>query len=117
MPGANTSSSPRTCLTFPKVERAVRIAALAQQTLKIINKRGLHARAAAKFAALAEEFDAGITVSNGRESVGGRSIMGLLLLGAAQGTEITVQSEGADADAALSAIAALVADGFGEIAD
>lgn len=90
---------------------------MAQQTLKIVNERGLHARAAAKFTTLAEEFGAEITVSNGRESVGGRSIMGLLLLGAAQGTEITVTSEGEDADAAMSAIAALVADGFGEIPD
>tara|TARA_R110002110_G_scaffold75589_1_gene199701 strand:+ start:7567 stop:7839 length:273 start_codon:yes stop_codon:yes gene_type:complete len=90
---------------------------MARQTLKIINERGLHARAAAKFTALAEEFRATITVSNGRDSVGGRSIMGLLLLGAARGTEITVTSEGADEDAALAAIAALVADGFGEIPD
>lgn len=88
---------------------------MAEQILKIVNERGLHARAAAKFTALAEEFGAEISVSNGRESVGGRSIMGLLLLGAAQGTEITVTSEGVDADAAIAAIAALVADGFGEI--
>jgi phosphocarrier protein len=90
---------------------------LAQKTLKIINERGLHARAAAKLTALAEAFEADITVSNGRETVGGRSIMGLLLLGAAQGTEITVISEGADADAAMAAIAMLVSDGFGEIKD
>lgn len=90
---------------------------MAEQILKIVNERGLHARAAAKFTALVEEFGAEITVSNGRESVGGRSIMGLLLLGAAQGTEITVSSEGADAEAAMAAIAALVADGFGEISD
>ncbi|MFT7569224.1 MAG: phosphocarrier protein HPr [Paracoccaceae bacterium] len=90
---------------------------MAQQTLKIVNERGLHARAAAKFTTIAEEFEAEITVSNGRESVGGRSIMGLLLLGAAQGTEITVTSEGADADAAMEAIAALVTDGFGEDRD
>lgn len=90
---------------------------MAHKTLKIINERGLHARAAAKFTALAEAFEADITVSNGRETVGGRSIMGLLLLGAAQGTEITVISEGADADVAMAAVAALVADGFGEIKD
>lgn len=77
----------------------------------------MHARAAAKLTALAEAFEADITVSNGRETVGGRSIMGLLLLGAAQGTEITVISEGADADAAMAAIAMLVSDGFGEIKD
>ncbi len=90
---------------------------MAQKTLKIINERGLHARAAAKFTALTEALEADITVSNGRETVGGRSIMGLLLLGAAQGTEITVISEGADADAAMAAIAMLVSDGFGEIKD
>lgn len=90
---------------------------MAQQVLRIINERGLHARAAAKFTTVVEEFDAEITVSNGRESVGGRSIMGLLLLGAAKGTEIRVTSEGSDADAAMAAIAALVADGFGEIED
>jgi phosphocarrier protein len=90
---------------------------MAQQVLRIINERGLHARAAAKFTTVVEEFDAEITVSNGRESVGGRSIMGLLLLGAAKGTEITVTSEGSDADAAMAAIAALVADGFCEDRD
>jgi phosphocarrier protein HPr len=90
---------------------------MAQQVLRIINERGLHARAAAKFTTVVEEFDAEITVSNGRESVGGRSIMGLLLLGAAKGTEITVTFEGSDADAAMAAIAALVADGFGEDRD
>jgi phosphocarrier protein HPr len=88
---------------------------MAEKKLKIVNQRGLHARAAAKFTALAEEFAAVITVSNGRETVGGRSIMGLLLLAAARGTEITVMTEGEDADAAMAALAQLVADGFGEI--
>jgi phosphocarrier protein HPr len=85
-----------------------------ERHLDIVNERGLHARAAAKFSALAEEFDAEITVSNGRESVGGRSIMGLLMLGAAKGSSITVSAEGAEADAALAAVSALVEDGFGE---
>lgn len=85
-----------------------------ERHLDIVNERGLHARAAAKFSALAEEFDAEITVSNGRDSVGGRSIMGLLMLGAAKGSSITVSAEGAQADAALAAICALVEDGFGE---
>jgi len=85
-----------------------------KRPLDIVNERGLHARAAAKFSALAEEFDAEITVSNGRESVGGRSIMGLLMLGAAKGSSITVSAEGTQADAALAAICALVEDGFGE---
>ena len=85
-----------------------------RRTITIVNERGLHARAAAKFTALAEEFVAEITVSNGREDVGGRSIMGLLLLAAAKGTEITVRAEGDDADAALQALCNLVEDGFGE---
>lgn len=83
--------------------------------VKIVNERGLHARAAAKFTALAETFAADITVSNGRESVGGRSIMGLLLLAAARGTTITISAEGEDAEAALKAVCALVEDGFGEV--
>lgn len=86
--------------------------------VEIVNERGLHARAAAKFTALAETFEAEITVSNGRESVGGRSIMGLLLLAAARGTKITISAEGAaDADSALDAVCALVEDGFGEDRD
>ena len=87
---------------------------MAQRTVVFVNERGLHARAAAKFTALAEEFVAEITVSNGRDDVGGRSIMGLLLLAAAKGTEITVRAEGDDADAALQALCNLVEDGFGE---
>ncbi len=86
-------------------------------TVEIVNERGLHARAAAKFTALVEGFDAVISVSNGRESVGGRSIMGLLMLGAARGTSITVSADGADAGAAIAAIRALVEDGFGEDRD
>ncbi|MAI49736.1 MAG: HPr family phosphocarrier protein [Rhodospirillaceae bacterium] len=85
-----------------------------KEILKIVNDRGLHARAAAKFTATAERFEAEIRVSNGRESVNGRSIMGLLLLGAARGTKVTVFAEGVDASPAMSAIIELVADGFGE---
>ena len=85
-----------------------------REILKIVNERGLHARAAAKFTAIAEQFEAEITVSNGRESVNGRSIMGLLLLGAARGAEVTVYAEGTDASPAMLAIIELVADGFGE---
>ena len=87
---------------------------MVQEILKIVNERGLHARDAAKFTALAEQFESEITVSNGRESVNGRSIMGLLLLGAAKGTKVTVWAEGKDASPAMSAIIELVADGFGE---
>ena len=89
----------------------------AERVVEIVNERGLHARAAAKFTALAEEFEAEITVSNGGEAVGGRSIMGLLMLAAAKGSTIRIRAEGADADQALNAICDLVSDGFGEDRD
>lgn len=83
----------------------------------IVNERGLHARAAAKFAECAEGFSCEITVSNGREDVLGKSLMGLLMLGAAKGAEITIRATGADAADALDALGALIADGFGESAE
>jgi phosphocarrier protein len=89
------------------------VGALARD-LAIINKKGLHARASAKFVQTVERFDADVTVSRCGETVGGRSIMGLLTLGAAQGTTITVTSKGADASQCLDAIEALLADRFGE---
>jgi phosphocarrier protein len=82
--------------------------------LAIINKRGLHARASAKFVALAEKFDAEIRVSRAGDTVGGTSIMGLMMLAAAQGTTITVQAIGREAAQAIEAIERLVADRFGE---
>jgi len=82
--------------------------------LTIVNQRGLHARAAAKFVKLAEEFDAEISVTKGDATVSGRSIMGLMMLAAAPGCTIRVAAEGADADAALEAIAKLVDDKFDE---
>ncbi len=85
-----------------------------ERDLPIINKRGLHARAAAKFVQTAEQFEATITVTKDGQSVGGDSMMGLLMLGGAPGTSINVAAEGSDAEAALEAIAALLADRFGE---
>jgi phosphocarrier protein len=82
--------------------------------LTICNSRGLHARAAAKFVQTAERFDAEVTVSKDGQSVSGASIMGLMMLAAAQGTAIDVRAEGAEADAALDALAALVAARFEE---
>jgi len=82
--------------------------------LLIVNKKGLHARASAKFVQTVERFDADVTVTRCGETVGGRSIMGLLTLGAAQGTTITVTAEGEDAEACLAAISSLVANRFGE---
>ena len=85
-----------------------------ERTVTIVNERGLHARAAAKFTSLAEEFDADIVVSNGREDVGGRSIMGLLMLAASKGTRIALRADGTDAAAALDVLCGLVEGGFGE---
>jgi phosphocarrier protein HPr len=82
--------------------------------LLIVNRRGLHARATAKFVQCAEKFDSEIRVSRCGESVGATSIMGILMLGAAMGRTITVAAKGPDADAALEAISALVANRFGE---
>ena len=82
--------------------------------IAILNKKGLHARASAKFVQTVERFDADVTVTRCGETVGGRSIMGLLTLGAAQGTTITVVAQGADAEACLDAISGLVANRFDE---
>ena len=80
----------------------------------IINRKGLHARATAKFVQCAEEFDARVTVTRCGETVGGNSIMGILTLGAGIGTSITVAATGVQAKEALDALEALVANRFGE---
>jgi phosphocarrier protein HPr len=82
--------------------------------LLIVNKRGLHARASAKFVQLVERFNAEVWVTRGNETVGGTSIMGLMMLSAAPGTSIIVAVAGPEAQAALEAITALVADKFNE---
>lgn len=82
--------------------------------LHITNRKGLHARASAKFVQCAEQFDADITVTRCGETVGGTSIMGLLTLAAAQGTTVTVSASGIQAKPAIAAITALLANGFGE---
>lgn len=84
------------------------------RTLPIINRKGLHARATAKFVQCVEVFDAQITVSRCGETVGGDSIMGILMLGAGIGASITVTATGAQAKEALDALDALVANRFGE---
>ena len=84
------------------------------RTFDIVNKRGLHARASAKFVQLVETFDARITVSKEGMSVGGTSIMGLMMLAASPGCRIAVSAEGPEAGKALYALDALVADRFGE---
>ena len=82
--------------------------------LTICNARGLHARASAKFVKLAETFDAEITVAKGDASVGGTSVMGLMLLAASPGCCIDVTATGPDANEALDALRELVESRFGE---
>ncbi|MBN9453953.1 MAG: HPr family phosphocarrier protein [Bosea sp.] len=81
---------------------------------QIVNKKGLHARATAKFVQCAARYEADITVSRCGETVGATSIMGVLTLGAGIGSMITIVATGAEAKPALDALAALIADKFGE---
>ncbi len=83
-------------------------------TVIILNRLGLHARPAAKFVQTAARFDSQIQVSRNGKNVNGKSIMGMMMLAAAQGAEIEITTEGNDADEALSVLAGLVADRFGE---
>ena len=82
--------------------------------LRIVNEKGLHARAAAKLVDVAEGFDATAEVSQNGQSAGADSIMGLLMLAASKGTTIDVQISGPDAEAMADAVEALVANRFGE---
>ena len=84
------------------------------RTAIIINQRGLHARAASKFATLASEFNADITVSKGAQTVSGCSIMGLMMLAAGIGSKIELSASGLDAEAALNAICKLINERFRE---
>lgn len=86
----------------------------ATKTLKIINEKGLHARASAKLVEVVEDFSATAEVSRDGMSALGDSIMGLLMLAASKGTSIEVQTSGSDAVALAEALEALVADRFGE---
>jgi phosphocarrier protein HPr len=89
-------------------------AARPEATVTIRNRKGLHARASAKFVKCAEQFDAEITVTREGQSVGGTSIMGLMMLAASPGCQIQIVAEGPQAAAAVQALTELVADGFGE---
>ena len=82
--------------------------------VKIVNRKGLHARASAKFVKCAERFNAAIVVTREGQSVGGTSIMGLMMLAAGIGSTITLAAEGPDAPEAIEALVALIADKFGE---
>ena len=85
-----------------------------KRSLPIINQRGLHARASAKFVKCAEGFDATITVSKDGQSVPGTSIMGLMMLAASMGTSVDVETSGPQAEAAMAALENLVASKFDE---
>jgi phosphocarrier protein len=82
--------------------------------MRIVNRKGLHARATAKFVQCVDRFDAKIKVARCGETVGGDSIMGILTLGAGPGSTITVIASGAEAGAALDALDELVSNRFGE---
>ena len=84
------------------------------RTVTIRNRRGLHARAAARFVTLAERYGAAVDVVGGGQVVSARSIMGLMMLGAGQGAMLELRAEGWDAKEALEALAALVESGFNE---
>jgi phosphocarrier protein len=84
------------------------------RVLPIINQKGLHARASAKFVHTVEKFDAQVRVSRGGETVGGTSIMGLMMLAASPGTTITVEATGRQAAEVVDALQQLLATRFGE---
>lgn len=86
----------------------------ARREVQIVNQRGLHARASAKFVNLASEIDAAIEVEKDGNRVCGTSIMGLMMLGAAKGDVVVIHVEGDDADGALEKLVHLVETGFGE---
>jgi len=86
----------------------------ATRTVEIVNKRGLHARASAKFVKLATEFDAEVRVGRDGTIVDARSIMGLMMLAAGPGCTIEIEAEGPEAGQAVDALAGLVADRFQE---
>lgn len=85
-----------------------------ERTVGIINKLGLHARAAAKLVTLASKFESDITIRKDGREVSGKSIMGVLMLAAAKGSEITLIANGGDAEKALDELSELIANRFGE---
>src|SRR4051812_43953012 len=85
-----------------------------ERTVKIVNKLGIHARPAAEIVKTASRFGSNITIVRDDLEVNGKSIMGVMMLAAEQGSTIDLKADGADAEAALDALAAVIADGFGE---
>jgi phosphocarrier protein len=84
------------------------------RVVEIVNKKGLHARASAKFVQIAEKYQSSVTVTRGNETVGATSIMGLMMLAAGTGTLITIKASGPEAIDAMAALCDLVSSGFGE---
>lgn len=84
------------------------------QALTIVNRLGLHARAAAKFVSLASEFDSEVILARNDRQVNGKSIMGIMMLAAGQGADVELSVDGDDEDKAMKALCELVAGGFGE---
>ena len=87
---------------------------MTSRSVTVVNRLGLHARAAAKFVHLATRYQARIRVERHGREVDGKSIMGILLLAASQGTIITISADGSDEDEAVRALVSLVESGFGE---
>jgi phosphocarrier protein len=85
-----------------------------ERTVTVMNKLGLHARAAAKLVTLANKFKCGIRIRKDGREVSGKSIMGVMMLAAGKGSRITLVAEGPDAESALEKLEALIADRFGE---
>ena len=111
MTDGTDQASPNSSETAPD---AASSAGSVSREIPIINKRGLHARASAKFVQMVERFNADVTVTRNGEEVGGTSIMGLMMRSAGPGTTILVSAKGAEAQAALDAITELVGNKFGE---
>jgi len=103
-------AQPRQPETYPHSESPT----MQTQTLTIINKLGLHARASSKFVQTAAQYQSEIWVSKGEKRINGKSIMGLMMLAAAQGSTIQIEANGADEAQAVQALTALINDYFGE---
>jgi phosphocarrier protein HPr len=89
----------------------------ASRTITLVNPQGFHARPAHKFMQLASGFQAEVLIIKGNEKINGKSILDLFTLGAQNGTTLTLQANGHDAQAAVDALAQLVENGFGEMAE
>ena len=101
-------------MSSPEAEASANAPGAVTRVMKIVNEKGLHARASAKFVQTVEKFDAAVRVSRNGESAGGDSIMGLMMLAAGIGTSITVTATGPEAQEVISALDTLVSTRFGE---